>query len=93
VRIHPLNAEERKVELAQIASGEVVTAEADSAKAAKDFAESLLQQASQIRWATTEQQTSNGGDREAIDSKQSKTTAKTTAKTPTKTTRKPAKIK
>jgi DNA repair protein RecN (Recombination protein N) len=49
VRIHPLNLEERKVELAQIASGEVVTQEAESAKAAIDFAESLLQQAAHIR--------------------------------------------
>ncbi len=49
VRIQALNAEERKVELAQIASGEVVTLEGESAKAAIDFAESLLQQAASIR--------------------------------------------
>ncbi|MBC7516341.1 MAG: hypothetical protein H7237_07940, partial [Alkalinema sp. FL-bin-369] len=53
VRIHPLDLEERKVELAQIASGEVVTGEAEGAKVAIDFAESLLQQAAHIRSGQT----------------------------------------
>ena len=52
VRIRPLNLEERKVELAQIASGDVV-GEAEAGKAAIDFAESLLQQAQSIRSGQT----------------------------------------
>ena len=79
VRIQPLNAEERKVELAQIASGEVVTNEAESSKAAKDFAESLLQQAANIRSG------------QAIDLPEA-TMAKR-AKATSKTTRKTAKVK
>jgi DNA repair protein RecN (Recombination protein N) len=78
VRIHSLNAEERKVELAQIASGEVVTLEGDSAKAAIDFAESLLQQAASIRSG------------QAIDISE---TPPKRAKAASKTTRKPAKVK
>ena len=79
VRIHPLNAEERKVELAQIASGEVVTNEAESAKAAKDFAESLLQQAANIRSGQSIELP------EATTSKRPKATSKAA--------RKPAKVK
>ncbi len=79
VRIHPLNAEERKVELAQIASGEVVTNEVESAKAAKDFAESLLQQAANIRSGQTIELP------EATPTKRAKSTSKAT--------RKPAKVK
>jgi DNA repair protein RecN (Recombination protein N) len=78
VRIHSLNAEERKVELAQIASGEVVTLEGDSAKAAIDFAESLLQQAASIRSG------------QAIDLSE---TPPKRAKASSKTARKPAKVK
>ncbi len=78
VRIHPLNAEERKVELAQIASGEVVTIEGDSAKAAIDFAESLLQQAASIR---------SGQSIELPEPPPKRTKASS------KTTRKPAKVK
>jgi DNA repair protein RecN (Recombination protein N) len=78
VRIHSLNAEERKVELAQIASGEVVTLEGDSAKAAIDFAESLLQQAASIRSG------------QAIDLSE---TPPKRAKAASKTARKPAKVK
>ncbi len=78
VRIHPLNAEERKVELAQIASGEVVTIEGDSAKAAIDFAESLLQQAASIR---------SGQAIELPEPPPKRTKASS------KTTRKPAKVK
>lgn len=79
VRIQPLNAEERKVELAQIASGEVVTNEAESSKAAKDFAESLLQQAANIRSG------------QAIDLPEASTTKR--SKATSKTTRKTAKVK
>jgi DNA repair protein RecN (Recombination protein N) len=78
VRIHSLNAEERKVELAQIASGEVVTLEGESAKAAIDFAESLLQQAASIRSG------------QAIDISE---TPPKRAKAASKTARKPAKVK
>ncbi len=78
VRIQALNTEERKVELAQIASGEVVTLEGDSAKAAIDFAESLLQQAASIRSG------------QAIDLSE---TPPKRAKATSKTARKPAKVK
>jgi DNA repair protein RecN (Recombination protein N) len=78
VRIQPLNAEERKVELAQIASGEVVTLEGESAKAAIDFAESLLQQAASIRSG------------QAIDLSEAPPKR---AKATSKTARKPAKVK
>lgn len=78
VRIRPLNPEERKVELAQIASGEVVTSEAESAKAAIDFAESLLQQAANIR---------SGQAIELSD------VPRKSPKTTSKTARKPAKVK
>jgi DNA repair protein RecN (Recombination protein N) len=78
VRIHPLSTEERKVELAQIASGEVVTHEAESAKAAKDFAESLLQQAVNIRSG------------QSIDLPEATPTKQ---KATSKNTRKPAKVK
>ncbi|MGI0495326.1 DNA repair protein RecN [Alkalinema pantanalense CENA528] len=49
VRIQSLDEGERRLELAQIASGDVVQGENGSAKAAIDFAESLLIQASNIR--------------------------------------------
>ncbi len=78
VRIQALNTEERKVELAQIASGEVVTLEGDSAKAAIDFAESLLQQAASIRSG------------QAIELSE---TPPKRAKATSKTARKPAKVK
>ncbi len=81
VRIHLLNAEERKVELAQIASGEVVTNEAESAKAAKDFAESLLQQATNMRWATTEKTAGKAIElSEAASSKRAKSASKSPRK-------------
>jgi len=86
VRIHPLTLEERKVELAQIASGEVVTNEAESAKAAKDFADSLLQQAANIRSGQAIEQKSSG---QAIGLPEAATRTKSTSKT----TRKPAKVK
>ncbi len=86
VRIHSLNAEERKVELAQIASGEVVTLEGDSAKAAIDFAESLLQQAASIRSG----QAMVYDRPEVIDLSEAPPKR---AKATSKTARKPAKVK
>ncbi|MEB3294837.1 MAG: DNA repair protein RecN [Synechococcales bacterium] len=49
VRIQSLTDQQRRVELAQIAGGDVAVSDHGSAKAAIEFAESLLAQASSIR--------------------------------------------
>lgn len=73
VRVHPLNAEQRRQELAQLASGQVGSHEnATTEAAAMAFAESLLAQAASLR------ETASNGKTES--DKSTKTTNKTTKK-------------
>lgn len=86
VRIHQLSDEERRIELAQIAGGDVAKGEDGSAKAAIDFAESLLAQAASIRGGQVPEDA-------AIESETPTVKANKTAKTTRKANRKTAKAR
>jgi DNA repair protein RecN (Recombination protein N) len=89
VRIATLNEDERRMELATIAGGEVVQGKNGSAKAAFDFADSLLEQAASLRAARSAEPTPTSKSKSKPPSSKGKAAAKETHKG----TRKTAKAK
>jgi DNA repair protein RecN (Recombination protein N) len=87
VRIAALNTDARRDELAAIAGGEAAQGEHGTAKAAYDFADSLLEQAATLR----DRHNQPSSDIKPSPKKSTKTAATAKTKTAAKTVAKPPK--